>query len=157
MGASIMANAVATTSHQGVFRFVSRIAVVRLLIFFMILVAGYGGLQIVGLKIAQRLAAPWGALAGAAAGLALAGLLLALYAGLTRLVERRRAVEIAFWPTGAAVGAALGLGLFCAAYAVLWALGLAHVDGISADPTRILAIAMVSIGAGIGEELIFRG
>lgn len=152
-----MTQAIAAPAGPGIFRFVSRIAVVRLLIFFVVLVSGYAGGQIAGLRIAALIGAPWGRLAGAVLGLALSALLLVLYALLTLLVERRRASEIAFRPRSAVVGAILGLGLFCVAYAVLWFLGFARVDGVSADPTRLAATLMVSIGAGIGEELIFRG
>ncbi|MGI8839331.1 MAG: CPBP family intramembrane glutamic endopeptidase [Caulobacteraceae bacterium] len=152
-----MANAEAAPRRSGIFRFASRIAVVRLLIFFLVLVTGYAGAQIAGLKVAALVGTPWGRLVGAAVGMALAALLLAVYAGLTRVIERRRAAEIAFWPGGALIGALLGFGLFCAAYAVLWTLGYAHVDGLSAGTTAVFAIAMTSIAAGIGEELIFRG
>jgi uncharacterized protein len=73
-------------------------------------------------------------------------------------VERRRLVELAprRWP-GLLAGAAAGLVLFTLAVGLLWLVGSYHVIGINVHADWLLALLTVGLGAGISEEIVFRG
>jgi membrane protease YdiL (CAAX protease family) len=95
------------------------------------------------------------ALASAAA---LSIVMLAVYALLVRLLERRAAHELSLSP-GASLaigGALLGFTLFLLVFLVFAALGIAYWDGaynlLGLAPAFALAIT-----SGVGEELVFRG
>jgi membrane protease YdiL (CAAX protease family) len=54
-------------------------------------------------------------------------------------------------------GLLMGSALFSAVVGVLWLLGSYHVTGENFHPHWIQALLMVGLGAGIGEEIMFRG
>jgi uncharacterized protein len=81
------------------------------------------------------------------------------YLLLVRLVERRPITELAprrLLPDGA-IGTAAGLLLFSAVVGVLYLLGSYHVTGTNPDAPWVPALLVVGLGAGIGEEILFRG
>ena len=78
---------------------------------------------------------------------------------LVRVVERRRATELA--PVKAAPHVLLGLagGALCFSLivATLWALGAFLVDGVNRDVDWVGPVLVMGVGAGVGEEIISRG
>ncbi|HEY2745573.1 MAG TPA: type II CAAX endopeptidase family protein [Polyangia bacterium] len=115
---------------------------------------------IVGFLIAASLAAPKlpsHSLGAAFVPVALGTVVLLIYAGFVRLVERRavdelgRAGALAEMARGFIVGAAL----FCTTIAILALLGVAHLQ--RGDGWRALAIGLgLSLGAAIIEETMMR-
>ena len=84
---------------------------------------------------------------------------LVAYVVLVRSIERRRLRELdlrRLLPDGMS-GLAAGAALFSAVVGVLWLLGSYHVVGVNAHPHWIVAALTVGLGAGIGEEIMFRG
>jgi membrane protease YdiL (CAAX protease family) len=84
---------------------------------------------------------------------------LAAYLILVKQIERRALVELAprtLLPQGL-LGVLVGLVLFSAIVTVLWLVGSYHVTGTQADVPWLGALLVVGLGAGIGEEIIFRG
>jgi membrane protease YdiL (CAAX protease family) len=84
---------------------------------------------------------------------------LAAYLILVKQIERRALVELAprtLLPQGL-LGVLVGLILFSAIVAILWLVGSYHVTGTQADVPWLGALLVVGLGAGIGEEIIFRG
>jgi hypothetical protein len=81
-----------------------------------------------------------------------------VYAGLVRLIERRRVTELS--PDGAAaelaLGVAVGGALFSTVVGALWLLGLYRVTGVGAWAVPGGALAG-SVASGAVEELLFRG
>ena len=84
---------------------------------------------------------------------------LAAYFILVKLIERRRALELAprDIPTFGVAGLAVGAALFSLVVAVLWLAGSYHVTGINPQPDWLPAVLVAGIGAGIGEEIVVRG
>ncbi|HWA90088.1 MAG TPA: CPBP family intramembrane glutamic endopeptidase [Rhizomicrobium sp.] len=84
--------------------------------------------------------------------------LLFVYWLLVRMMEHRRIAELGprKAPGGLVAGAAIGLGLFSLAIALLSVMGVAKIApaGSAGD---LLAPANMAVLSGIGEELIFRG
>jgi membrane protease YdiL (CAAX protease family) len=81
------------------------------------------------------------------------------YLMLVRWVERRAATELAprsLLPQGI-VGVVAGALLFSAVVGVLWLLGSYRVTGINPHADWPAALLVVGLGAGIGEEIMFRG
>ncbi|MEW9624997.1 CPBP family intramembrane glutamic endopeptidase [Rhodanobacter geophilus] len=80
------------------------------------------------------------------------------YAFLVRVVERRRPAELAprRWPDALRGLLAGGL-LLSAVVGVLWLLGSYHVTGFNPRANWLPALLVAGIGAGIGEEILFRG
>jgi len=80
------------------------------------------------------------------------------YVFLVRVVERRKPEELALrrWPD-ALRGLLAGSLLFSAVVAVLWLLGSYHVTGVNPHADWLPALLVTGIGAGIGEEIMFRG
>ena len=81
------------------------------------------------------------------------------YLVLVKSIERRRLRELdlrRLLPDGT-LGLAAGAALFSAVVGVLWLLGSYHVVGTNAHPHWIAAALTVGLGAGIGEEIMFRG
>jgi uncharacterized protein len=81
------------------------------------------------------------------------------YLLLVRFVERRAVTELTplrLLPDGAA-GTAIGLLLFSTVVGMLYLLGSYHVTGSNPDAPWVPALLMVGLGAGIGEEILFRG
>ncbi len=84
---------------------------------------------------------------------------LAAYLILVKLVERRALVELAprsLLPQGL-LGALCGLLLFSAVVAVLWLAGSYQVSAFQPHAPWLGALLVVGLGAGIGEEIVFRG
>ena len=79
-----------------------------------------------------------------AAALVFCLLMLAIYLGLVRLMERRGAVELSLRPGARLViaGLAFGFAMFCAVYAVFWAQGVVRWQGVNSavDVGRVLAL-----------------
>lgn len=81
------------------------------------------------------------------------------YLLLVRVVERRRPSELA-WRTlvpHALAGLAMGIMLLGVVIGVLWLAGSYHVLGTGGDVHWLAAIFTVGLGAGINEEILFRG
>ena len=131
---------------------------VRLLIFFFALIAAYIGCQLAIIYLAKHPAIPYRDAAMIAAALLLPWLLIALYSGLVRWLERRNAEELrlARAPFGMIGGAAIGVFLFCTVYGVLAVLGVAHFQGYGTTVGLAFAFS-ISLLAAFGEELLFRG
>lgn len=84
---------------------------------------------------------------------------LAAYLILVKLIERRALVELAprsLLPQGL-LGVLGGLLLFSAVVAVLWLAGSYHVSALRPHAPWLGALLVVGLGAGIGEEIVFRG
>jgi hypothetical protein len=84
---------------------------------------------------------------------------LVAYLLLVKLVERRPVRELALRrlaPDGA-LGLVSGAVLFSAVVGVLWLLGSYHVLGTHPGAHWLVAALTVGLGAGIGEEIMFRG
>jgi len=80
------------------------------------------------------------------------------YVAYVRLVERRRATELALRPAPAELvgGLGLGAGLFAATIGAIAAFGGYRV--VDAHPwTAVLAPLAMALGSGYGEEVFFRG
>lgn len=84
---------------------------------------------------------------------------LAAYLVVTRLVERRPPTELLSRTSlqRATVGFVIGATLFSAIVGLLWLLGAYHVVGFNPNANWVTALMMTGIGAGIGEEIMFRG
>lgn len=129
---------------------------VRLLAFFVVLLAGdivaqYGRMWVA--RHAPAGSADW-MLVGAAVVLA-AGLV-GLYVAIVRWTEQRPAGELAPRAGQCLVGVAVGLALFSTLFGLLYLIGVARWQGISArfDVGPMLAASLI---AAVGEELAFRG
>ncbi|MEO5831331.1 MAG: type II CAAX endopeptidase family protein [Rhodanobacter sp.] len=84
---------------------------------------------------------------------------LSLYLILVKWLERRRINELApttLIPQGL-LGVAFGLVLFSTVVGVLYLLGSYHVTGTNPAAPWLPALLVVGLGAGIGEEIMFRG
>lgn len=94
---------------------------------------------------------------GALLVLAACATALPVYIGFVRLIERRPVVELGTQRIARelGVGFALGLGLFAATIAVLVVAGFGRID--RSDGSALLPSLFVAIGAGLSEELLFRG
>lgn len=84
---------------------------------------------------------------------------LAAYLALVKWIERRPLDELAprkLLPQGV-LGIAVGTLLFSTVVGVLWLLGSYHVTGFNPHAAWLPALLAVGLGAGIGEEILFRG
>ena len=136
---------------------VRRSPLVRLLIFFAVLLAADIGAQF-GRLWAIRHAPPGGrdwALLGSA--LLLAAVLLSLYVGLVRSLERRAIRELQPRVIQTVAGIILGLALFSSVFGLLHVMGVAQWQGVSAGGFDVIPMLAVAIIAAVGEELAFRG
>ncbi|HEX3809233.1 MAG TPA: CPBP family intramembrane glutamic endopeptidase [Rhizomicrobium sp.] len=149
-----MSNPEITTGERGFWRWWP----LRLLLFFIVLILLYGGSQTAVLFLPPKLAFVPVATTAIAAAIAGAAILTIAYRLLTRWTERRAVGELR--ASGAAMqlfgGALIGFVLFAGVYAVLWACGTVTFHGWSNAGGLGGAFAM-SLLAGVGEELIFRG
>lgn len=96
----------------------------------------------------------------AAIGLAVeAGPAVLAYLSVVFLIERRYPAELApeALPRLAAAGLLAGSLLFSAVVGVLWLAGSYHLEGINTHPNWIPQVAIIGLGAGVGEELMTRG
>ncbi|BFI96941.1 MAG: hypothetical protein RSP_24510 [Rhodanobacter sp.] len=81
------------------------------------------------------------------------------YLVVVKLIERRPLDELAprkLLPDGL-LGLAGGAALFSAIVGALWLAGSYHVTGFNPHADWLPALLMVGLGAGIGEEIMFRG
>ncbi|HEX5459223.1 MAG TPA: CPBP family intramembrane glutamic endopeptidase [Steroidobacteraceae bacterium] len=129
----------------------------RLLIFFAVLLAADIGAQF-GRLWAIRHAPPGGSdWASLGAALLFAAILLGLYTGLVRSLERRATRELAPRVIQAVAGIILGLALFSGVFGLLHVIGVAQWQGVSAAGFDVIPMLAVAIIAAVGEELAFRG
>lgn len=132
------------------------------LILFLLLVFASGFLVVVGLNLLGwmgRGAHVGPSLAGFAQLLLRAVPTLFAYFVVVRLVERRWPAEMA-WRTllpHALAGLAMGIVLLGVVMGVLWLTGSYHVLGTGGPVHWLGAILTVGLGAGISEEIFFRG
>jgi serine protease Do len=129
---------------------------VRLLAFFVVLLAGDVVAQYGRMGVARQSPAgdaDW-MLIGAA--LVLAALLVGLYVVIVRWTEQRPARELAPGVGMGLVGIAAGLALFSTVFGLLYLIGIVRWQGVSAhfDVGPVLATSII---AAVGEELAFRG
>jgi hypothetical protein len=148
----------AAPAKTGFWGTLPRVALIRLIIFFLALTLADAAVFILPVEIAKRLpeAAREPVMLGGVIVLAL--VLLVIYTGLVRLIERRRARELAL-VTGisfAIGGAVFGFALFAAVFAVLCGLGGAQYNGFVGFAGIVPALIMGVVSA-VGEEVIFRG
>jgi uncharacterized protein len=139
-------------------RILARLAIVRLFVFFFVLVTAYAGAQ-VGLAQLAKHAPELHVEAVTAAGTVVACIaLLVIYALLVRGIERRPARELALLRGAplAVIGVLIGLALFCTVYAILWAMGVARWNGFGGYHGLFTAL-IPSMIAAVGEELAIRG
>lgn len=95
---------------------------------------------------------------GALAEVIGAVVVLIAYLVYVRIVERRRVAELALAPapTEFGVGFLIGAALFTVTIGIIWALGDYAVIGVNYW-TAMLAPLALSVGAGVLEEILFRG
>ncbi|WP_158883121.1 type II CAAX endopeptidase family protein [Rhodanobacter sp. L36] len=81
------------------------------------------------------------------------------YVVLVKLIERRRMSELSLRsvPTFGAGGLLLGIVLFSSAVGILWLVGSYHVTGTDPSVDWLPEVLVAGLGAGIGEEIMFRG
>lgn len=130
----------------------------RFVVFSVVLLAVYVGCQVLFNIVAPKwhLAAP--NIVRTTGTLLIVVAMFAVYYGLVRGMERRAPRELGLSRAvpQALGGALLGIVLFSAVYAVLWAMGAATFKGFGSTDGLMLALVM-ALAAGVGEELIFRG
>lgn len=81
------------------------------------------------------------------------------YLAMVKLIERRPVRELALRRLASEVGLGLAAGalLFSAIVGALWLLGSYAIVGTNPEAHWLLAALTVGLGAGIGEEIMFRG
>ncbi len=128
---------------------------VRLLVFFVVLLAADIAAQLGRHWVTRQAPAAAAGWMTIGATLVLAAALVGLYAGLVRWMEHRAARELAPRVIQAAAGIVLGVALFSIVFGLLHVIGVVRWQGLSGhfDVTMLA----VSILAGVGEELAFRG
>jgi hypothetical protein len=129
---------------------------VRLLAFFVVLVAGDSLAKLTCFWIARHAPAGGGDWILVGAALVLAAALVGLYVLLVRWTEQRPAREVAPRVGDGLAGIAAGVAFFSTVLGLLYLIGVVRWQGLSArfDVGPMLAI---SISAAVGEELAFRG
>ena len=97
----------------------------------------------------------WGEVAGALGG---AAAFIAVFVAFRRLIERQPARELAprAMPRELIAGIAMGLLLFSAVVAVIWAFGGYRVIGHN-GPQVLVPVLAISIFSGVSEEIALRG
>ena len=136
---------------------VRRTPLVRLLIFFAVLLAADIGAQFGRLGAMRH--APPGHLDEVSLGsaLLLAAALLGVYVGLVRSLEGRATRELERRVIQAIAGIILGFALFSSVFGLLHLVGVAQWQGVSAAGVDVIPMLAVAIIAAVGEELAFRG
>ena len=130
-------------------------AVVRLLVALLFVVPAFVTEVAVG-----RLMRGYGPqLAASAAALTAVVLGWAMYAAYVRVVEKRPLAEFGRAGAWREVGAGLVLGfaLFATTIGILAMLGLYQVRGVRTDASLLIVPLAISVGAGVIEEVLFRG
>jgi membrane protease YdiL (CAAX protease family) len=147
----------ATTAspRPGIWRAISSLALVRLVVMGVVLLAAYVAAQVGMIIVGKHVST---ALITLAVALIPTLALLALYVGLVRLFERRAATELAVGPGvgWAGLGVLIGLVLFVATYLVLLGLGVASWQGV-VGVSGLAPAAAATLVTAVGEELVFRG
>lgn len=138
---------------------VARIAVLRLVLFFLFLTIVYAGGSIGLMQIALRIprdAAPQFAIGGA---LLVSVLAISVYALLVGWLERRDIRELAFLRGLPLLvgGIVLGFAMFAGVYGVLYGLHMAVLLSVAGITVAVLPMLAMAVLSGICEELIFRG
>ena len=144
--------------RESLSRTITRVAFIRLILFFVLLVTAYVGVQIALPQIAKLVPKDNAQVVVLAAASGLCLVLLGVYTLLVRWVERRHARELSPFRGLPLVigGAVFGFALFCGVYAVLWAMGIAHWQGMTGVAVAVSVVVMAVVSA-VGEELIMRG
>jgi uncharacterized protein len=147
------------SSERGAFAgFIARFTLARILLFGALLLAALIGLQIGISFVAHQIPRPVRPLWSLPAELLYGALMLWVYCTLVRYFERREVQELA--RRGAArrvaAGALLGAVLFSIVYAVMALSGYLHQVRFAGFAGFWSPLA-TAIGAGVGEELVFRG
>jgi membrane protease YdiL (CAAX protease family) len=148
---------VPTPSRRGFFGTLTRIGLLRIFVMGFILVTCIGlTMAFHGEYSLRRTPLPYSPIVdyGGTAILCLG--LVGVYALLVRLFERRWPAEARPAPGWTVLGIAFGLGLFCAVYALLTMMGVAHFDGVNGF-AKIGPVFLMALISGVGEELMFRG
>lgn len=137
---------------------IARLAVIRLLVFFVVLVLVYAGGQVALSQIASRAPGPLSAQIAIGGAVLICVLAISVYALLVGWLERRDIRELALLPGMPRLigGVVLGFAMFAAVYAVLYGLHMAFWLGL-AGVTAIAPFAAMAVLSGVGEELVFRG
>lgn len=134
-----------------------RLNLARLIVFFLALELLYKGTQFIGLELINQLPAESRGPVLAAIAITAILALFATYTQLVRRLESRKPTELVpIRPFNALAGVLTAFSAYCAVYAILWAIGVAHWNGFS-GPQGLPMAAAVALVSGIAEELIFRG
>ena len=139
-------------------RGLGRWAIARLLIFVVVLMAAYIGLQIAFSKVVPHAPGPthdlYAVLGVGIMSLAMFG----IYGLLVRWLERREATELRLGTAAPnlTIGIVIGAGLFVAVYGVLSLMGVVRIEGLAGQAGLAGAIAGAAFAA-VGEELLMRG
>ena len=139
-------------------RILARLAIVRLLVFFFVLVTAYAGAQVGLMMLSKHPLGPNPEMVTVAGAAVACLLLLVVYVLLVRGIERRPARELAVLrgiPL-AVIGAVIGFALFCAVYAILWKMGIARWNGFG-GAQGVMSALIPAMVAAVGEELAIRG
>lgn len=82
-----------------------------------------------------------------------------VYYGFVRLIERRNVTELAFPPAFKELmaGVLVGVLMFSSTIAVLWMLGYYHVTGVNGWSVICCTGLTIAMHSGVWEELLFRG
>ena len=139
-------------------RGLGRWAIARLLIFVVVLMAAYIGLQIAFSKIVPHAPGPTHDIYAVVGVVVMSLAMFGLYALLVRWLERRRVSELRLGPAAPnlVVGTAIGAGLFVAVYGVLGLMGVVRIEGMAGQAGLVGAVAGAAFAA-VGEELLMRG
>ncbi len=156
MSSSHAGDTVGGPPRNGWPRFLRQQSLVRLLVFFGLLLAGDIGAQLGKFWVVRHAPAGSADWVSVCAALLFAALLAGIYAALVRAMEQRAPRELAPAAIRGLVGVILGLGLFTSVFGLLHLIGVAQWRGVAAhfDVAPMLA---ASILAAVGEELAFRG
>ena len=151
------ATLVSPPDRRGVWGTVRRVGVLRLFVMGFILLTAYGFSQAFHFEYLKgHMAFAYSPVFDWAGTLGLCLGLMGLYALLVRLFEARWPSEARPRPGLLGLGIVLGVGLFWTVYATYVLMGVARFRGFN-GLGGVGAVVLVSILAGFGEEILFRG
>jgi membrane protease YdiL (CAAX protease family) len=140
-------------------RVVSRIGLLRLLIFFLVLALAYAGPQVLlQIQILPAVAREWRGVVVLGADIVISVLCVSLYALLVGWLERRDVLELHL-KRGLpllGIGLILAIAMFAVVYAVLFGAHAATWQGFG-TVQWLLPMAAMAILSGVCEEMLFRG